>query len=963
MHTQCPTCSKLNPVNAAYCYYDGRALIQAGLKGPLKLGTRPFSLAFSFPDGQGCANFNQLVLGCDQRWNEARSFLLNGTWESFFASIGRHDLAALAVQSAKELDPDIGLCRLLEGLPADAEALRPAQLSLPATTEDLGALEAGKDHKFQLVIENQGILLLRGSVTTDCDWLFFSDRQGNATEKLFQTRDSYHLSVRVVGTKLRAGPKPLDGQIIIDTNGGREVVAVHATVPVRPFPKGQIVGNVLAGARSPRELAVKAKLHPNEAAVQFEQGVVKAWYESNGWTYPIQGSQARGKGALQQFFEALGLVKPPRLQIDTERITCRGEGGERLTKQVTLSTEEARLVYADAESNQRWIKVLPAKSQGKSVTIPLRIDVPSRPGETLRASVTFQGNGQQRFVVPVTLTVAGLSTEQKKKKEHRSRRLEWIAGGIVLFLFLVGATFVARAVYQRNGPPVNPSTEIVEATGVELPPVVRWWDKLKIDQTNLNEHSATLKRVAGANGVIFVRLESASPVESHKGYDELAAKLPELLAGGPEVREPLGKFLTECCVYEPRDENLGLLFGGLTDLIPEAEGVYLDKDKGEEAARAAFCQWVVCAAIIHPQMPPERSESLASKVNLRLAASVKEDAEAEELKNQVAKFIAEQCCRKTTLTAKNSIEQALAIREILVKQFPPIALAQEFRNQEDVQLLELGLSRGGELWPKLAEIFKACAESDHPDIGRRLIDLYEKADDGLALKMEPLLAVKWKAAADPKLSRTAKAAAIRKKMAVRAAEVKRSQAERASLFKKELEKSPLSPAKPGEKPQSTPLQDSVRLAHASALASILFNKDAEPGQFDQLLANASALELRKPDDKPNKPAETPEKPQEEKVLTVGTGTATVHRQLTKERDIRRAGYNRYVYQVTLKAGETYEFWVESQAFTPHVRLERLGGVTPYKEGNNVKLTFTPRKVEIMTLSSPVRKRALWGIST
>ncbi len=253
-------------------------------------------------------------------------------------------------------------------------------MRLLATEENLGALEPAKDHKFQLVIENQGILLLRGSVMTDCDWLFFSDRQGNASEKLFQTRDNYSLTVRIPANKLRAGPNPLEGQIVIDTNGGRQTVVVRATVAARPFPRGDVAGNVLAGARSPRELAIKAKTHPKEAAVLFEQGVVKAWYESNGWTYPIQGSQAKGKGALQQFFEALGLVKPPRLAIDTERIVCRGEAGERLTKQVVLSTAEARLVYADASSNQRWIKVLPGKSQGNSLTIPLRIEIPSQPG-------------------------------------------------------------------------------------------------------------------------------------------------------------------------------------------------------------------------------------------------------------------------------------------------------------------------------------------------------------------------------------------------------------------------------------------------------------------------------------------------------------------------------------------------------------------------------------------------------
>src|SRR6185312_15293810 len=105
---------------------------------------------------------------CDRRWSEARTYLLQGTWKSFFISIGRADLADLAVQSAREPDPDLGMCRLLEGLPADAEALRPAKLALPSNTEDLGALKPGEDHKFSLAIENQGMLVLSGSVMTDC---------------------------------------------------------------------------------------------------------------------------------------------------------------------------------------------------------------------------------------------------------------------------------------------------------------------------------------------------------------------------------------------------------------------------------------------------------------------------------------------------------------------------------------------------------------------------------------------------------------------------------------------------------------------------------------------------------------------------------------------------------------------------------------------------------------------------
>src|SRR2546421_3081477 len=110
MPIQCPTCSRVNPASAAYCFYDGRALERTGEQEPVEgLGTRPFPLPFSFSDGQGCANYNQLVLACDRRWTEARTNLLNGTWQSFFSTIGRADLASLAVLSAREADPDVGL--------------------------------------------------------------------------------------------------------------------------------------------------------------------------------------------------------------------------------------------------------------------------------------------------------------------------------------------------------------------------------------------------------------------------------------------------------------------------------------------------------------------------------------------------------------------------------------------------------------------------------------------------------------------------------------------------------------------------------------------------------------------------------------------------------------------------------------------------------------------------------------
>lgn len=239
MPIQCPTCSRINPANAIYCHYDGRALAQDGPGGSLGLGVLSFRTPFAFADGQLCENYNQLTLACDRRWNEAHGYLGNGIWETFFASIGRMDLVTVARQAAREADLDAGLSYLLERLPADSDALQPPKLALLSSAVNLETLEPGKDHKFELVLENQGMLVLRGTVLSDCDWLFFGERQGTAVTKLFQTRDSYNLSIRVLGNKLRAGLKPLEGQIVVDTNGGRQKITVRATVPVRPFPKGE----------------------------------------------------------------------------------------------------------------------------------------------------------------------------------------------------------------------------------------------------------------------------------------------------------------------------------------------------------------------------------------------------------------------------------------------------------------------------------------------------------------------------------------------------------------------------------------------------------------------------------------------------------------------------------------------------------------------------------------------------
>lgn len=404
MALRCPACSKTNPEDALYCFYDGRPLAKDRHDGPMQMGTMPFPMPFYFSDGRACANFNQLALACDERWEEARSLLGAGYWPTFFGGIGRLDLAAVATQAAAEPDRDLGLSMLLEKFPADPDALRPPKLTLDSTEINLGQLRPEKDHVFELSIINQGMLVLRGMVVSNSDWLVFGDRAG-PKQKMFQTRNICTLRVRALASKLRAGLKPMMGEIVVDTNGGAITVPIKAEVPILPFPKGVYANDALAGAKSPHEIAVKAKQNPNGAAILFEQGAVKAWYASNGWTYPIEGREGSGKGAVQQFFEALGLAKPPKLKIDTEYLMFKGKPGERRSNQITVSTDEARPVYAEAWSNQEWVQFGAIKYMGNKLKIPVEVIVPPQPGETVLANVTIRGNGKQQFVVTVGVTV------------------------------------------------------------------------------------------------------------------------------------------------------------------------------------------------------------------------------------------------------------------------------------------------------------------------------------------------------------------------------------------------------------------------------------------------------------------------------------------------------------------------------------------------------------------------------
>jgi hypothetical protein len=397
--TTCSKCRRANPADAAFCYYDGHLLNGHGATGPVAAGRQPFAHPFVFPSGRPCRSYDELALACYEEWDEAKSLLRQGYLERFLGGLGRADLARAARDLARAADPDHALDDLLDKLPTDA--LLPPHLHVGTPEINLGTLAVGADRRFELHLENRGMRLLRGSVSCDeAPWLSVGEGAG-ARQKLFEFTGSGVIPVQVVGQRLRAGNKPLEGRLVVESNGGTFAVTVRAEIPIRPFPDG-----VLKGAVTPRQIAEKAKAAARDAAAYFENGAVARWYTDNGWTYPVQGPPASGLGAVQQFFEALGLTPPPRVEVSTRAVNLTGAAGERLDYVLQVATPEKRPVYAHGVSDQPWLKVGRANLQGRTATLPLVVpEVPDRPGERLQAQVTVIANGNQRFPVAVSLTV------------------------------------------------------------------------------------------------------------------------------------------------------------------------------------------------------------------------------------------------------------------------------------------------------------------------------------------------------------------------------------------------------------------------------------------------------------------------------------------------------------------------------------------------------------------------------
>jgi hypothetical protein len=391
-HVVCPRCQRANPNEAVYCHFDGVVLRQGAAAASM-------AIEFVFPSGRRCRNFDDLVQGCQYEWEDARDLVRKGAFAKFLAGVGRMDLVRAAQEAQSHRDPDIGLHNFINCLPVSQ--VQGPKLDLNPRRLNLGALRAGETRQIRLSIVNQGKGLLQGKITVaeGTDWLRIveADLEGRCALK---TARDQQVTLRI-DTRGLPAPQSYSGKLTVITNGGITEVPIRMDVGAVPFPRPPFVG-----VSSPREMAERMRAQPKQAVALLESGDVQKWFLANGWAYPVVGPTARGVAAVQQFFEGMGLSKPPPLTLSerTLRISCVPP--EAVRAQVTLSTAVKKWVYAQVESDVPWMQVLtPDVSGAQRADVIFEIDSTLADPGLHEGNLVFVANAGQRLSLSVSLEI------------------------------------------------------------------------------------------------------------------------------------------------------------------------------------------------------------------------------------------------------------------------------------------------------------------------------------------------------------------------------------------------------------------------------------------------------------------------------------------------------------------------------------------------------------------------------
>ena len=393
-HQVCSRCQRANPGEAAFCYYDGVALGHGS--GAASAGILPHE--FVFKSGRRCRTFDDIVQTCYQEWDDARELLRRGEFARFLTRAGRADLARSAQETQGQSDPDMGLVNFLQSLPT-AQTQQP-RLELNPRKLLLGVLRIGETKQFKVTIANSGRGTLQGkfAVTEGAAWLKIEGGDGKQCPVNTSRDQVVALRVQTAGLM----PQTYSGKLTVMTNGGIAEVPVRLELTAVPFAHGPF-----KGAATPREMAERMRKHPKAAAPLLESGEVARWFASNGWAYPVAGPPAPGIASVQQFFECMGLSKPPPLQLSEAVFNYQVVPPEMKRAQVTLRTTAKKWVYAQASSDKPWLRITtPVGTGPQQVQFAFEVDSSlMQDNQVHEGTVQLIANAGQKLSVRVVVEV------------------------------------------------------------------------------------------------------------------------------------------------------------------------------------------------------------------------------------------------------------------------------------------------------------------------------------------------------------------------------------------------------------------------------------------------------------------------------------------------------------------------------------------------------------------------------
>jgi len=434
----CPRCQRANPEEAAYCHFDGLDLRAPQSDAVAVKSDSHLPHDFVFPSGRRCKSYDDLVQGCQEEWGTASELLREGAFRQFFTGAGRLDLAKASEDARAQPDGDVALETFLSRLPA-TEVPKP-RLELEPRRILLGQMRLGSTGNARLLVINQGRGLLTGTVavTEGGDWLKLTGANASATLVIKTVREQ-SLRLEIDARNLLA-PQRYAGRLTVITNGGIVEVSVRLDCIAHPFPKAPF-----NGAASPRDMAVRMRSNPKAASPMLESGDVARWFEANRWGYPVQGPTAQGMAAVQQFFECMGLAKPPRVELSESYLQFTCLYPEVLQGQLVLQSPDRKYVYGQADSDAIWLKIAtPVVSGAQQAAIGFTIDSSLLdPNRLVEGSINVRGNGGQSLAARVRVDV-------RRPAEPPTHRLfRPVLTGILAGVLLRGILALPADVYAR----------------------------------------------------------------------------------------------------------------------------------------------------------------------------------------------------------------------------------------------------------------------------------------------------------------------------------------------------------------------------------------------------------------------------------------------------------------------------------------------------------------------------------